>query len=133
VRGAAGSGDTSGNGDDGHVDNCIFCMIANHEMDARVVYEDDTVLAFDDITPQAPIHTLIIPKVHYDNMGDDVPLSAVAALFGAVPVVAKLKGVDASGYRVIVNNGRDASQSVGHLHIHLIGGAPMSHGMVHFE
>jgi histidine triad (HIT) family protein len=115
------------------VENCIFCMIANHQMDARVVYEDDVLLAFDDITPQAPIHTLIIPKVHYDNMADDVPAEALAALFGAVPKVAALKGVDATGYRVIVNNGRDASQSVGHLHIHMLGGGAMSHGMVHFE
>jgi histidine triad (HIT) family protein len=115
------------------LDNCIFCMIANHEMDARVVFEDETVLAFDDITPQAPVHTLIIPKVHYDHMGDDVPLDVTSALFGAVARVAAIKGVDASGYRVIVNNGRDASQSVGHLHVHVLGGGAMSHGMVHFE
>jgi histidine triad (HIT) family protein len=115
------------------VDNCIFCMIADHEMDARVVYEDDLVLAFDDITPQAPIHTLIIPKVHYNDMGDDVPVDILSAIFSVVPKVAKIKGVDASGYRVIVNNGRDASQSVGHLHVHILGGGAMSHGMVHFE
>jgi histidine triad (HIT) family protein len=115
------------------VDNCIFCMIANHEMEARIVLEDETFLAFDDITPQAPVHTLIIPKVHYDNLGDDVPTDVLAALLGAVPKVAALKGVAASGYRVIVNNGRDASQSVGHLHVHMLGGGAMSHGMVHFE
>jgi histidine triad (HIT) family protein len=115
------------------VDNCIFCMIANHTMDARVVYEDDLVLAFDDITPQAPVHTLVIPKVHYEHMGDDVPAEVMAALFGSVSKVAALKGVDASGYRMVVNNGRDASQSVGHLHVHVLGGGAMSHGMVHFE
>jgi len=108
-------------------------MIAKHEMDARVVYEDDMVLAFDDITPQAPVHTLVIPKTHYGQMGGDVPAEVITALFTAVPKIAALKGVDGSGYRVIVNNGRDASQSVGHLHVHIIGGATMSHGMVHFE
>jgi histidine triad (HIT) family protein len=115
------------------VDNCIFCMIAAHELEARVVYEDDTVLAFDDITPQAPVHTLVIPKSHYSDLGDEVPIEVVAALFSAVPIVAALKGVDQSGYRVIVNNGRDASQSVAHLHVHILGGGAMSHGMVHFE
>jgi histidine triad (HIT) family protein len=108
-------------------------MIAKHEMEARVVYEDDMVLAFDDITPQAPIHTLIIPKEHYDHLGDDVPAEVITALFTTVPKIAALKGVDASGYRVIVNSGRDASQSIGHLHVHVMGGAAMSHGMVHFE
>jgi histidine triad (HIT) family protein len=115
------------------VENCIFCMIGDGSMEARVVYEDDAVVAFDDITPQAPVHTLIIPRTHYANLGDDVPADVLAALFGAVGKVAEIKGVAGSGYRVIVNNGRDASQSVGHLHVHLIGGGAMSHGMVHFE
>jgi histidine triad (HIT) family protein len=115
------------------VENCIFCMIAGHELDARVVYEDEIVLAFDDITPQAPVHTLVIPKTHYDNLSADVPVEVLAALFSAVPKVAAIKGVDQSGYRVIVNSGRDASQSVAHLHVHILGGGAMSHGMVHFE
>jgi histidine triad (HIT) family protein len=114
------------------VDDCIFCMIADGRLEARVVYEDDDVVAFDDITPQAPIHTLIIPKRHYASMDDDVPAELVAALFGAVARIAVLKGVEVSGYRVIVNNGPDASQTVHHLHIHVLGGALMSHGMVHF-
>lgn len=115
------------------MENCIFCMIAGHELEARVVYEDEAVLAFDDITPQAPVHTLVIPKTHYDNLADDVPMEVIVALFSAVPKVAAIKGVDGSGYRVIVNNGRDASQSVAHLHVHILGGGAMSHGMVHFE
>ncbi len=112
---------------------CIFCMIANGVIPAKVVYEDEHVLAFDDIAPQGPIHTLIIPKHHFNDMGDDVPAEVLVALFGSVPTVAKAKGVDVSGYRVIVNNGRDAAQSVGHLHVHVIGGAPMQHGMVRFS
>jgi histidine triad (HIT) family protein len=115
------------------VDDCIFCMIARGEIDARVVYSDDLVLAFDDITPQAPVHTLIIPRQHFTDMGDDVPDDVAVALFQAVPKVAAIKGIDATGYRVIINNGRDASQTVQHLHVHVMGGAAFSHGMVHFS
>jgi histidine triad (HIT) family protein len=108
-------------------------MIGDGSMEARIVYEDDVIVAFDDITPQAPVHTLIIPRTHYTDLGDDVPADVVAALFGSVAKVAAAKGVTESGYRVIVNNGRDAAQTVRHLHVHLLGGGAMSHGMVHFE
>lgn len=112
---------------------CVFCMIARGEIPARVVYSDDLVIAFDDIAPQAPVHTLIVPKQHFDNLGSNVPSEIIAALFTAVPKVAAAKGVSESGYRVIVNNGPDAMQTVGHLHVHVIGGRRMTHGMVHFE
>lgn len=115
------------------MDDCIFCMIARGEMEVRVVYSDDLVVAFDDITPQAPVHTLIIPRTHFADMGDDVPAEVSSALFAAVPKVAAIKGVDKTGYRVIINNGRDASQTLQHLHVHVMGGAAFSHGMVHFS
>jgi histidine triad (HIT) family protein len=102
-------------------------------MDAAVVYEDDVVLAFDDIMPQSPVHTLIVPKEHYGHLGDAVPPETLAALFGAVPKVADVKGLADSGYRVIVNNGGDAAQTVGHLHVHVMGGRQMAHGMVRFS
>lgn len=114
------------------MDDCIFCMIADKSLEARIVYEDDKVLAFDDITPQAPVHTLIIPKQHFADMNDDVPDDVMLALCKAIPKVAQMKDVAGSGYRVIVNNGRDASQTIHHLHVHILGGAAMSHGMVHF-
>jgi histidine triad (HIT) family protein len=114
------------------VEDCIFCMIADKSLEARIVYEDDDVVAFDDITPQAPVHTLIIPRKHFSGMGDDVPPELLVALFGVVPKIAGMKGVAETGYRVIVNNGPDASQTVHHLHVHILGGAAMSHGMVHF-
>lgn len=114
------------------MENCIFCMIGRGEMAAKKVYEDEYVVAFDDIAPQAPVHTLIIPRTHYDNLGDDLPEEVLTAIFAAVPKVAALKGVDTSGYRVIVNNGKDANQTVGHLHVHVMGGRAMSHGMVNF-
>lgn len=114
------------------MENCIFCMIGRGDMDARKVFEDEYVVAFDDIAPQAPVHTLIIPREHFSDMGDDLPDATLRAIFSAVPVVAKLKGVDETGYRVIINNGKDANQTVGHLHVHVMGGRPMSHGMVNF-
>jgi histidine triad (HIT) family protein len=115
------------------VDGCIFCKIAGKEVPSSIVYEDDTVLAFDDLTPQAPVHTLIVPKAHYVNLNDDVPAEVLAALFGAVRTVAALKGVADSGYRVIVNSGPDSAQTVRHLHVHVLGGAMMAHGMVVFS
>lgn len=115
------------------MEECIFCKIVAGEIPAARVYEDDEVVAFDDLSPQAPVHTLIIPKRHYSNMGDDVPDEVMGRVFGVVPEIARIKGVDVSGYRVIVNSGPDANQTVGHLHVHVMGGRHMSHGMVIFE
>ncbi len=112
---------------------CIFCMVAKGEIPSKMVFEDDELIAFDDIAPQGPVHTLIIPKQHYANMSDNVPEELLGKLFAAVSRVAQLKGIEESGYRVIVNSGADASQTVHHLHIHVIGGKPMSHGMVNFS
>jgi len=115
------------------VQDCLFCKIVAGDIPATIVYEDDNVLAFDDISPQAPVHTLVIPKNHHADLGDDVDAETLGAVFSAVPLVAALKGVDRSGYRVIVNNGRDANQLVQHLHVHVMGGRKMAHGMVTFE
>jgi histidine triad (HIT) family protein len=108
-------------------------MVANGDIPAQLVFENEHVVAFDDIAPQAPIHTLIIPRTHYEHLGDSVPADIIQALFAAVPEVAKTKGVAESGYRVIVNCGPDAMQTVHHLHVHVLAGRPMSHGMVHFD
>lgn len=114
------------------VDGCLFCKIVSGEIPARIVWENNDLVAFDDINPQAPVHTLIVPRKHFTNLNDDIPPSDLAAIFGAVSEVARVKGVADSGYRVIVNNGTDATQTVGHLHIHVIGGRCMGHGMVTF-
>jgi len=114
------------------MEDCLFCKIVNGEIPATIVYEDDTVIAFDDITPQAPVHTLIIPRTHYTSLNDDIPAEDLAGIFGAVQHVARIKGVGVSGYRIIVNNGPDANQTVKHLHVHVLGGRPMAHGMVLF-
>lgn len=113
--------------------DCIFCKIAAGEIPAAMVYENEHVIAFDDINAQAPVHALIIPRGHFSDLGDGLDADTLAALFAAVPGVARLKGIEGSGYRVIVNNGPDANQTVEHLHVHVMGGRPMSHGMVRFE
>ena len=115
------------------MEKCLFCRIARGEIPTEIVYETDGVVAFDDISPQAPVHTLVIPREHYDNLSDGVSTERLAEIFSAVPHVARLKGVEESGYRVIVNNGPDANQTVGHLHVHVVGGSAMSHGMVQLE
>jgi histidine triad (HIT) family protein len=102
------------------------------EIPATLVYEDEQVIAFDDISPQAPVHTLIVPRTHVVNLSDPAAAALTDAIFSAVPKVAVIKGVADSGYRVIVNNGPDANQTVQHLHIHVMGGRGMAHGMVSF-
>ncbi len=114
------------------MDDCIFCKIVRGEIPAAVVYEDDRVLAFDDANPQAPVHTLVIPKTHYTSLNDDVQPEDLVAICGAVKSVARTKGVMDTGYRIIVNNGPDANQTVQHLHVHVMGARPMAHGMVLF-
>lgn len=113
--------------------DCVFCMVARGEIQATIVAEDDLVIAFDDISPQSPVHTLIIPRGHYHHLGDDVPKEVTGAILAMVPRVAELKGVAESGYRTIINTGTDAQQSVRHLHVHVLGGRRMSPGMVEFE
>ncbi len=108
--------------------DCIFCKIAQGEIPAQPVYEDDHVIAFDDLSPMMPVHTLIIPKEHHEHIGDNINPDLMGKLFSAVPRVAEIKGVAQSGYRIQVNTGADACQSVMHVHIHLLGGEAMNDG-----
>ncbi len=114
------------------MEECIFCKIGRGEIPATLVYEDDFVVAFDDISPQAPVHTLVVPRAHVQSLNDEIDGELLAGIFAAVPRVAEIKGVRKSGYRVIVNNGPDANQTVLHLHVHVMGGKAMAHGMVDF-
>ena len=109
-------------------DDCIFCSIANGKIDTNVVYEDDVVMAFEDANPHMPVHVLIVPKQHFDNIGDDIPEDVMGHLFAMVKKVAEIKGIDKSGYRTLVNTGDDAGQVVHHVHVHVLGGAPMNDG-----
>ncbi|MDY0340131.1 MAG: HIT domain-containing protein [Coriobacteriia bacterium] len=110
--------------------DCVFCMIASGKIPSTIIYSDDDVVAFDDVAPQAPVHTLIVPKVHYGSLADDVPDAILLALLRAVPAVVEAKGIASSGYRVIINTGDDAGQTVHHLHVHVIGGRALGEGMV---
>lgn len=109
--------------------DCIFCKIANHEIPSTVVYEDELVIAFDDLSPQAPVHTLVIPKAHYANAIDNVPAEVLAAMMHAVAEVARIKGLD-DGFRLISNKGEYAGQTVMHFHIHVLGGKPLGEGLI---
>lgn len=107
--------------------DCVFCRIAAKEIPAKIVYEDDQIIAFDDIRPQAPVHVLIIPKTHYASLNDVSAgrTGVIAALLEKAPVIAESKGVKSSGYRVVVNTGHDSGQDVLHIHVHLLGGRAM--------
>ena len=108
--------------------DCLFCKIIAGDIPCDKVYENDKVLAFRDINPQAPVHVLIIPKKHMENILECDGETA-AALVAAVQKVAELEGVDKNGFRVISNCGKDGAQSVFHLHIHLLGGKAMTEKM----
>jgi histidine triad (HIT) family protein len=110
------------------MDDCLFCKIAAKQIPAKIVYEDDRLLAFDDIRPQAPVHTLIIPKEHVASL-NDVPedrSGLLAAILIAARKIAEDKGVAASGYRIVLNTARDSGQEVFHIHFHLLGGRRMT-------
>lgn len=102
--------------------DCIFCKIVNKEIPSSIVYENDKVLAFNDINPVAPVHVLLVPKVHIENAGeiDESNVDVVSAIQLAANHVAKEKGL--TSYRLLTNNGKEAGQTVFHLHYHLIGG-----------
>ncbi|MBI2756338.1 MAG: histidine triad nucleotide-binding protein [Chloroflexi bacterium] len=106
---------------------CLFCKIVAGDIPSARVYEDDRTYAFRDISPVMPVHTLLIPKRHIANTLALRPEhdAAVGALLRAAQEVARLEGVDASGYRLVVNTGDDALNTVPHLHVHLLGGRKM--------
>ena len=104
--------------------NCLFCRIIEGEIPSNKVYEDDKVLAFRDIAPQAPTHILIIPKEHFDSVLDSDP-ETVAYMVGIAKKLAVGEGIDEAGFRLVINTGEEGGQSVKHLHLHLIGGRSM--------
>lgn len=107
--------------------DCLFCKIITREIPASIVYEDDRVLAFNDINPQASTHVLVIPKRHIESLnelapGDD---AIVGEVVRRAAVIAKERGISAGGFRTVFNTNRDAGQTVFHVHLHLLGGRPM--------
>ncbi len=106
------------------MENCLFCRIASGEIPSSKVYEDDRVLAFRDIDPQAPVHVLVIPKAHFANI-IEADGETIAYLFETAKKIVKELGVDETGFRVVINTGEDGQQSVKHLHLHILGGRSM--------
>jgi histidine triad (HIT) family protein len=106
------------------MNGCVFCRIASGEARATVVHDDGDILGFRDVRPQAPVHVLIIPRRHVESLGD--VSDADQALLGRMLLVAKQvavkEGIDGRGWRLVTNRGREAGQTVFHLHFHLLGG-----------
>jgi len=105
----------------------IFSRIVRKEIPAKIVYEDDVSLAFHDLNAQAPVHVLVIPKRQIDSLelATDEDASLLGHLQIVIQKVARLLNIHESGYRVVMNCGRDGGQSVGHIHYHLLGGRPL--------
>jgi len=105
-------------------DDCIFCKIANQEVSVPLVYLDERLAAFRDINPGAPVHILIVPKKHISGILEltDVDADLVGNIVQVAAELARQEGIAESGFRVVVNSGPDAGQSVQHLHFHLLGG-----------
>lgn len=110
------------------MDNCIFCNIIKGEIPSVKVFENEYVYAFNDISPVAPVHVLIIPKKHIETLNDITPEDAglISEVYLAAAKIAEQLGVDKTGYRVVSNCGESAGQTVFHIHFHLIGGRDLA-------
>ncbi|MGB2629679.1 MAG: histidine triad nucleotide-binding protein [Candidatus Omnitrophota bacterium] len=108
--------------------NCLFCKIANKEIDTDVVYEDDEIMAFKDINPKAPIHFLFIPKRHVStlNSAGEGDIDILGKILIKIKEAAKEHGIAEDGYRVVINCNKNAGQEVFHIHAHLLGGRPFA-------
>jgi len=108
--------------------DCLFCGIVDGKVKANVVYQDDFIVAFKDIAPKAPVHILIIPRKHLVSVSNiaEQDHGLIGQIFQVAARLAREQGIAGSGFRVVVNSGADAGQSVFHLHYHLLGGRQMS-------
>jgi len=106
------------------MDDCIFCKIVAGDVDAKLLYEDDAVVAFADVSPMAPVHALVVPKKHVASVEEAGPedRELLGHMVRAARKLARELGVADSGYRLVINTGPDATQTVPHLHLHLLGG-----------
>ena len=100
--------------------NCLFCKIAEKALDARIVYENSKVIAFEDVNPQAPVHVLVIPKKHVGSAAEVLEGEVWADLMGAATEVARELDLGDGGYRLVINCGAQAGQTIPHLHVHLL-------------
>lgn len=110
------------------MDNCIFCKIADRSIPAKIVFENDNILAFEDLHPQAPTHILIIPKKHIATLNDATTQdqSLLGEVILSASAIAKDRHISSSGYRLVANTNPGAGQSVFHIHVHLLGGRTLA-------
>jgi len=103
---------------------CLFCKIVSRDIPAKILYEDERLLAFEDINPQAPLHALLIPKTHIATLNDLSPEhdAIVGEMIRRAAALAKERGYTERGFRTVINTNRDAGQTVFHIHLHLLGG-----------
>ena len=113
---------TTGGGD---VEGCVFCGIAAGEIPATIVFEDDDFVAFEDLNPKAPVHVLVVPRQHSSQVGEMEEHLFGPLLKVGVEVAARM-GIEGSGYRFVINTGDDGGQTVGHTHLHVLGGRRLS-------
>lgn len=111
--------------------DCIFCQIVAGKLTSEIVYQDEEVIAFPDINPQAPLHLLIIPKKHIPSLShlSEAETRLVGHMVNIANQLAKREGVSESGYRLVINCGKEGGQLVPHLHMHLLGGHKLSTGL----
>jgi histidine triad (HIT) family protein len=102
--------------------DCLFCKIVERKLPSEIVYEDEAVLAFNDISPQAPTHVLIIPKSHVATVNDVADANVLATLIERARAIAADRGIAATGYRIVLNCNAAGGQTVYHVHLHLLGG-----------
>ena len=111
---------------DGRDGACIFCRIARGEVPAQMVAHNKEMAAFRDLSPQAPVHILIVPTRHIKSLDDATDFDLVGRMLALAAAIARQEKISKTGYRLVVNTGKDGGQSVDHLHIHLLGGREMS-------
>ena len=106
------------------MEDCLFCKIIKGEIPSTKVYEDEFVYAFKDINPEAPVHILVVPKKHIESVNriEEVDENIIGKIFLAIKKIAKEQGLAERGYRIVSNCGKDAGQTVMHLHFHILGG-----------
>ena len=107
-------------------DNCLFCRILRGEIPSTQVAESERAIAFRDVNPQAPTHVLVIPRDHVASLSAAHDPQMLGEVLSLAASVARAEGLDADGYRVVINNGRNAGQAVDHLHLHVLGGRKMT-------
>lgn len=112
------------------MENCIFCKIANKEINSEIIYENENVIAFKDLNPKAAIHFLIIPKKHYETILELENKEVISDLFKAIKEIAEKYNISEKGFRIINNCKEDGGQEVMHMHLHMLGGEKLKTSII---